>query len=301
MEHKGWRGIFAIPMTPFDDRDHIDESALRAEVQFCIESGVRGLCVPVMVSEFQLLSEDERRLMIGIPTEMCRPAGVTVIANCAALSTALAVRYARYAEDVGADAVIAMPPYMLKTDFESIFAYYRAIASAVSIPVWIQNASVAPLTTDQVIRLCSEIENVSWVKQEVPPSTHTISALIQRQSPSIEGVMGGAGGLYLMTERARGACGVIVACEYCDLLQRIWDFLDAGQQAEAEALFDHLLPGIVLEGLMGMAYAKEIMVRRGVLKNNRVRNQTHPLDADDLREIDRVFARIEPHLLWKKA
>lgn len=301
MEHKDWRGIFAIPMTPFDERDHIDENALRAEVQFCIESGVRGLCVPVMVSEFQLLSEDERRLMIRIPTEMCRPAGVTVIANCAALSTALAVRYARYAEDVGADAVIAMPPYMLKTDFESIFAYYRAIASAVSIPVWIQNASAAPLTTDQVIRLCSEIENVGWVKQEVAPSTHTISALIQRQSPFIEGVMGGTGGLYLMTERARGACGVIVACEYCDLLQRIWDFLDAGQQAEAETLFDHLLPGIVLEGLMGMAYAKEIMVRRGVLKNNRVRNQTHPLDADDLREIDRVFARIEPHLLWKKA
>jgi 4-hydroxy-tetrahydrodipicolinate synthase len=260
-------------------------------VQFCIESGVRGLCVPVMVSEFQLLSEDERRLMIRIPTEMCKPAGLPVIANCAALGTELAVGYARYAEEIGADAVIAMPPYILKTDFESIFAYYRAIAAAVHIPVWIQNANVAPLTTDQIIRLCSEIENVSWVKQEVSPSTQTISALMQRQSPAIKGVMGGAGGLYLMTERERGACGVIVACEYCDLLQHIWDLLDTGQATEAEDLLDHLLPGIVLEGLMGMAYAKEIMVRRGVLKNNRVRNQTQP----------RVFARIEPHLVWKKS
>jgi dihydrodipicolinate synthase/N-acetylneuraminate lyase len=301
MENKGWRGIFAIPMTPFDEQDRIDEEALCDEVQFCIDAGARGLCVPVMVSEFQLLSEEERRLMIRIPTEMCKPAGVAVVANCAALSTALAVRYARYAEEVGADAVIAMPPYLLKTDFESIFAYYRSIATAVSIPVWIQNAGVAPLSTDQVVRLCSEIENVSWVKQEVAPSTQTISALMQRQSPAIEGVMGGAGGLYLMTERARGACGVIVACEYCDVLQRIWDLLDSGQDAEAETLFDHVMPGIVLEGLMGMAYAKEIMKRRGVLKNNRVRNQTHPLDADDLREIDRVFARIEPHLVWKKA
>ena len=43
------------------------------------------------------------------------------------------------------------------------------------------------------------------------------------------------------------------------------------------------------------------MKRRGVLKNNRVRNQTHPLDAHDLREIDRVFARIEPHLIWRQA
>ncbi|MBZ0299355.1 MAG: dihydrodipicolinate synthase family protein [Anaerolineae bacterium] len=294
-----WRGIFAIPMTPFDGEDRIDEEALRAEIQFCIEAGARGLCVPVMVSEFQLLTEDERRLMIRIPVELCKPAGVPVVANCAALNTPLAVDYARYAESVGADAVIAMPPYMLKTDFDSIFAYFRAIAGAVRIPVWVQNANLAPLTTDQIIRLCSEIENVNWVKQEVTPSTHTIGGLMARQSSAIHGVMGGAGGLYLMTERARGACGVIVACEYTDVLQRIWDLLDAGEQNEAEELFDHVMPGIVLEGLMGMAYAKEIMIRRGVLKNNRIRNQTHTLDAEDLREIDRVYARIEPYFTWK--
>jgi 4-hydroxy-tetrahydrodipicolinate synthase len=296
-----WRGIFAIPMTPFDEQDRVDEDALRAEVQFCIEAGARGLCVPVMVSEFQLLSEDERRLMIRVPVEMCKPAGVPVVANCAALSTPLAVAYARYAEEVGADAVIAMPPYMLGTDFDSVFAYYRAIASAVNIPIWIQNANVAPLSIDQIVSICENIEGVNWVKQEVTPSTHTIGRLIERQSPAVKGVMGGAGGLYLMTERARGACGVIVACEYTDLLQRIWDLLDVGQDAEAQDLFDHLLPGIVLESLMGMSYAKEIMVRRGVLKNNRIRNQTRPLDAEDIREIDRVFARIEPFLTWKKS
>lgn len=301
MSVENWRGIFAIPMTPFDDEDRIDEDALRAEIQFCIEAGARGLCVPVMVSEFQLLSEEERRLMIRIPVEMCRTAGIPVVANCAALNTPLAVSFARYAEEVGADAVIAMPPYMLKTDFDSNFAYFRAIAEAVRIPVWIQNANIAPLSIDQIIRLCNEIENVSWVKQEVTPSTHTIGALMQRQSAAVKGVMGGAGGLYMITERERGACGVIVACEYTDVLQRIWDLLDAGQQAEAEELFDRITPGIVLEGLMGMAYAKEIMVRRGVLKNNRIRNQAAPLDADDLKEIDRVYARLEPHFTWKQS
>ncbi len=294
-----WRGIFAIPMTPFDAQDQVDEETLRAEVQFCVESHVGGLCVPVMVSEFRLLSEDERRLLIRIPVELCKPAGVPVIANCAAVNAPLAVRYARYAEEVGADAVIAMPPYLLETDFDSIFAYYQAIADAVSIPVWIQNASVAPLSTDQIIRLCAEIENIAWVKQEVAPSTHTISALLERHSPAIEGVMGGAGGRFLMTERARGAVGVIVACEFCDILQRVWDLLDAGEDAEAEDLFDRVLPGIVLEGLMGMAFAKEVMLRRGVLKNNRIRNRTAPLDKHDLLEIDRMLARLEPYFVWR--
>ena len=294
-----WRGVFAIPMTPFDDKDRIDEDTLRAEVQFCVDSSA-GLCVPVMVSEFRLLSEDERRTLIRIPVEVS--AGrVPVIANCAAVNMPLAVRYARYAEEVGADAVIAMPPYLLGTDFDSNYAYYKAIAEAVSIPVWIQNADVVPLSADQIVRLCEEIENVSWVKQEVSPSTHTISAVMQLNSPAVKGIMGGAGGRFLMTERARGAVGVIVACEFCDILQRIWELLDAGSEAEAEELFDRVLPGVVLEGLMGMAYAKEIMVRRGVLKNNRIRNRKNPLDADDMREIDRMYRRMEPYFVWNQS
>jgi hypothetical protein len=51
---------------------------------------------------------------------------------------------------------------------------------------------------------------------------------------------------------------------------------------------------------MGMAFAKEIMVRRGVLDNHRIRSHSQPLDADDMREIDRVFQRIEPHLIWHR-
>ena len=50
---------------------------------------------------------------------------------------------------------------------------------------------------------------------------------------------------------------------------------------------------------MGMAFAKEIMVRRGVFKNHRMRSQARPLDADDMREIDRVWERIQPYLTWQ--
>ena len=62
MTHKPWRGSFAIPMTPFEERDRIDEAVLAAEIEFCIQSRVGGIVVPVMVSEFQALSEAERRL-----------------------------------------------------------------------------------------------------------------------------------------------------------------------------------------------------------------------------------------------
>jgi dihydrodipicolinate synthase/N-acetylneuraminate lyase len=295
MSKLNWRGSFAIPMTPFDADDRIDEDTLRAELRFCISAGVGGVCLPLLVSEFRSLSEDERLLMIRVGIEECRGSDVPVVVNVAAVNTPLAVRYAEYAAIVGADAVMAMPPYIERPDWPTIRAYYTEIARAAHMPVWIQNAGYAALSTDEILTLCRDIEYVSWVKQEVPPSTHTISALLERHSPDVLGVMGGAGGKFLLAEHARGAAGCIHACEFCDILQRIWTLLEAGMSSQAEELFERLLPALVAEEIMGMAYAKEVMVRRGVLKNNRVRGQTTPLDAADMLEIDRIMARLKPY------
>jgi 4-hydroxy-tetrahydrodipicolinate synthase len=299
MAEYNWKGSFAIPMTPFDALDRIDEQILADEIEFCVESGVGGIVVPVMVSEFGALSEDERRLMVRLTVDVVK-GRVPVVANCAAVNTPLAVKYAEYCQKVGADSVIAMPPYVLVPDFETTYSYFKAISDAVTIPVWIQNAGAAPLSTDQIVRLCSEIEHVSWVKEEVNPPTRAIGRLTDRNSPAVKGIMGGVGGRYMLTERARGSKGVIHACQVCDLVQRVWDLLDAGRDKEGEDLFDVILPGLVLEGLLGMGYSKEIMVRRGVFKDHRMRTQARPLDGDDLREIDRTWKRIEPYLLWHK-
>lgn len=299
MAAKQWRGSFAIPMTPFDDHDHIDESALEAEIEFCIESGVGGIVVPVMVSEFGALSEDERRLMVRVTTEV-NHGRVPVVANCAAVNAPLAVSYAEYCQKVGADAVIAMPPYVLVPDFERTYAYYKAISDAVTLPVWIQNVGLAPLSTDQIVTLCTEIANVSWVKEEVAPTPRSIGRLIASNCSEIKGVMGGVGGRLLITERARGAKGVVHACEFCDIVQRVWELLDEGKSSEGEELFERVLPGLVAESIFGMGFAKEIMVRRGVLKNNNVRSKGRSLDAGDMEETDRIWKRIEPYLSWHK-
>jgi 4-hydroxy-tetrahydrodipicolinate synthase len=286
-------------MTPYTDDDRIDTAVLADEVEFCVECGVGGIATPMMVSEFRNLSETERKLMIEVPVEVV--AGrVPVIANCAAQNTPLAVEFARFANKVGADAVIAMPPYIHRPDFESIKAYYTAVSDAVDIPVWIQNAGVAALSAPQIAQLCTEIERVSWVKEEVPPSHKSISALKAQKCGAIKGIMGGGAGRPLIVEHQRGTCGVIHACQFCDLVQKAWDLLDEGKIDEAGNLHEILLPGLFTEGLMGMAFAKEIMVRRGVFKNHRMRGQSNPLDIHDMREVDRIWRRIEPHLAWHK-
>lgn len=299
MTERPWRGSFAIPMTPYDENDQIDVDVLAAEIEFCIESGVGGIPTPLMVSEFRSLSEDERKLMMRVAVEVS-DGRVPVIGNVAAVNTPLAVQYAEYAQSLGVDGVIAMPPYIHKPDFPRIYAYYQAISDVVDVPVWIQNASVAALSADQLVQLCEEIENVSWVKEEVPPSHKNISALLAKKSPAVEGVMGGGGGRPMFVEHARGAYGNVHACQFCDIVQRVWELLDEGKTEAAGDLFEHLLPSLMLEGMMGMAYAKEIMIRRGVFKNHIVRSSTRPLDDDDMAEIDRTWERIQPYLLWQK-
>ena len=147
---KDWRGSFAIPMTPFDDCDGVDEDTLAAEIEFCIESGVGGLVVPVMVSEFRVLSEEERRILIRVPVEVSN-GRVPIVANVAAVNTPLAMEFARYAQKTGADAVIAMPPYTLRPDAETVYAYYQAINDVVDIPIWIQNAGVVAQSPDRIV------------------------------------------------------------------------------------------------------------------------------------------------------
>lgn len=294
-----WRGAFAIPMTPWTDDDTIDEDVLRAEIDFMIEAGAPGVIGPILVSEFQALSEAERRRFMQLLVEQTNKR-VPVIVNVAGVNTASAVSYARHAREIGADGVIAMPPYTLRYDAERTHDYLKQVAAAAQMPVMIQNADIAPLSPDAVVKLCSEIEHVSWVKEEVSPRHRSIGALAAKRSPHIHGIMGGGGGQYVITEHARGACGTIIACEICDVVQKIWALLDAGDLSEAETWYERALPIINLEFAMGMAFAKYFVMKRGVFKNYRMRAQARPLDADDLREIDRAYERIAPHLLWKR-
>lgn len=294
-----WRGVFSIPMTPWTDDDTIDEDVLRAEIDYMIEAGSRGVIGPILVSEFQALDENERRMFMRILVEETK-GRVPVIVNVAGVNTASAVRYAHYAREIGADGVIAMPPYTLRYDAERTHDYIKQVAAAAQMPVMIQNADLAPLSPDQVVKLCSEIEGVNWVKEEVSPRHRSIGALAAKKSPHIHGIMGGGGGQYIITEHERGACGTIIACEICDVVQRIWELLDAGDLSEAETWYERALPAINLEFAMGMAFAKYFMVKRGVFKNTRMRAQARTLDADDIKEIDRVYERLEPHLIWKK-
>ncbi|MDR1970448.1 MAG: dihydrodipicolinate synthase family protein [Treponema sp.] len=289
-------GSSAIPMTPFTEGDRVDGDTLAKEIEFIVRCGSTSITTPVMVSEFENLCESERKLLIKIPCEAA--AGrLAVIANVAAPCTPQAVDYAEYAQAQGADAVIAMPPAGVSFDF--IRTYFKSISDAVTIPVMIQNHSMAGtmLSPAQIICLCEEIENVKWVKQEVAPGPVSISALHKVKTPALEGIMSGYGSQYAPLDFARGAVASIHACEWADLVQQVWDLFFAGREQEGRDLHYKILPALQLEGILGMRYAKEVMIRRGIFKNTLMRKAAPELSEDDGKEIDRIFETVSP---WMK-
>lgn len=289
------KGSSAIPMTPFTENDHIDEEVLAKEIEFIVQCGSTSITTPVMVSEFHTLCEAERKLMVKIPCEVAK-GRLAIIANVAAPCTPQAIDYAEYAQKCGADAVIAMPP--AGVDFAFIKNYFQKISDAVTIPVMIQNHSGAGtmLQPKQVIELCETIENVRWVKEECQPGPVSISNLMAVRTPALEGVMSGYGSQYGPLDFARGAIASIHACEWADLVQQVWDLFFDGKEAEGRKLHYEILPALQLEGLLGMRYAKEVMIRRGVFKNTIMRNASRPLSKDDAKEIDRIFEQVAPYM-----
>jgi 4-hydroxy-tetrahydrodipicolinate synthase len=292
---KNAKGSSAIPMTPFTEDDNIDEDVLAKEIEFIVACGSTSITTPVMVSEFETLNEQERRLMIRIPCEVAK-GRLAVIANVAAPCTPQAIDYAEYARKCGADAVIAMSP--AGVDFEYIRKYFKKISDAAGIPVMIQNHSMAGtmLSPEQLIRLCEEIEHVSWVKQEVQPGPVSISALSAVKSKALEGIMSGYGSQYAPLDYKRGAIASIHACEWADLVQQSWDLFFSGSEDEGRSLHYAILPALQLEGLLGMRYAKEVMIRRGVFVNRIMRRSSKELTQDDMKEIDKIFELVKPYM-----
>ena len=74
----------------------------------------------------------------------------------------MCVALSRHANDIGADAVIALPPYVRKPNLDGIYAYYKAISDAIDISIFIQNAAPplgAGLSASFVVKLAHEIEH----------------------------------------------------------------------------------------------------------------------------------------------
>ena len=109
-------GSITALVTPFK-AGRVDEDALRALIDWQIESGTHGFVPVGTTGEGPTLSHEEHRRVVEICIAEVRDRGV-VIAGAGSNNTAESLDLARHAEKVGADAVLVVTPYYNKPSQE---------------------------------------------------------------------------------------------------------------------------------------------------------------------------------------
>lgn len=299
MSNGTFRGIFTIPSTPFNDDGTVDVDGFKRIIEFCIACGATGLVYPVNASEYTALSDDERKDMSRILVEQTSGRIPTVI-GVAATSRENASRFARYAHDIGADAVIAMPPYVKPKEFtiENTVIYYRTISETAKIPVIIQNY-VPPVGTnlspDTLLSLCRENEYVEYVKEETVPSTLKITELNGKNKGECKGVFGGSGCRYLIEEYRRGSVGNMPGCHVTDVCVALWNALESGDNDKAMRIYCDMAPLFFFESQFSFVY-KEVLKLRGIIKSSYTRNNTYALDEIGMKYLQECVSLLKPYM-----
>jgi 4-hydroxy-tetrahydrodipicolinate synthase len=298
-----FRGIFTIPVTPFRPDGTIDVAGFRRVIEFSIECGAHGLVYPVNASEWYHLSDAERFELTEVLMEQ-NAGRLPVVVGVTAATAEIAARFAEHARRHGADAVIAMPPHVRRAPLaeEVLFDYYRRIAEAARLPVFVQNWTApigTPMSSSFLLRLCREIEYVDYIKEETEPSTARITELVQQNEGSVKGIFGGAGGRYLIEEYRRGVSGNMPGCHLTDVVVTFWNALEAGDEARAMHIYKEMAPIFFFEAQLPGAY-KEVLYRRGVIGCPLRRNAGSPLDEISARYLDEILAALEPLMSWRK-
>lgn len=127
------RGVLSFPLTSFHDDGTLDPDGFRAHVADRIATGPGAVFPACGTGEFFSLDEDEYRQVVTIAVE---EAGgrVPVVAGIG-YGWAQAVRFARIAEEAGADALLVLPHYLVAAPQAGLVAQLEQIATRTPLPL----------------------------------------------------------------------------------------------------------------------------------------------------------------------
>ena len=297
-----FRGVYAIPVTPFNEDLTIDWHSLRKCIDFSVDNGAHGIVLPVNASEGPFLTDAERKEVLKTGIEVVAGA-VPVIGGVSGASTVISIELTKNAASLGADAVMAMPPN--GAGGSTVWDHYAAIAEAGQLPVWIQNnkppaGPVVP--TNQMIKLLKEIEHVDYVKEESYLPGQVMTELLKKAEGAVKGLMGGMGGRYLVDEFRRGSCGTMPAGHITDAHVKLWNALENGGvdedglqivTDEARGIWEQMIPSLNFEFMFGVNAYKAAYWRRGIIRTPLTRNPANKsLDKLDYEELDKILDRM---------
>ena len=170
-------GSYVALVTPLND-GKVDLDKLGELVDFHIGEGTDGLVPCGTTGESATMTPEEHEIVIRAVVE--RAGGkVPVLAGTGSNSTDEAIRFTRFAQDIGADGALLITPYYNKPTQAGLVQHFEAIARNTSLPLVLYNVpsrTGVNMLPPAVIE-CSKLPNVIGIKEASGSVDQTVEIL----------------------------------------------------------------------------------------------------------------------------
>jgi 4-hydroxy-tetrahydrodipicolinate synthase len=164
-----WHGVYPAATTQFAADLSLDLPACRKTLTSLVADGIDGLVLIGTVGENNSLRPDEKRQVLRAGVEAVGDR-VPLVAGVSELTTDRAVEFARDAEKIGIDALMLLPAMVYVPTSDELYAHFRAVAEATSLPIMLYNNPPAyrvSIEFETLERLAS-IPNIVAIKESAP-------------------------------------------------------------------------------------------------------------------------------------
>ncbi|MFO3719617.1 4-hydroxy-tetrahydrodipicolinate synthase [Staphylococcus felis] len=151
-----FEGTGVALITPFTN-GKVDYGAIRRQVDFLIERQIQALVVNGTTAENPSLTEDERNQILRTVID-ANQSRVPVIVGTGTNNTLNSLKASLTAKSLGADAIMLITPYYLKTNQRGLIQHFETIANETQLPVILYNvpsrtnSTIEPKTVEHLSR-----------------------------------------------------------------------------------------------------------------------------------------------------
>ncbi|MFJ8330744.1 5-dehydro-4-deoxyglucarate dehydratase [Streptomyces sp. NPDC094437] len=127
------RGVLSFPLTSFHADGTLDPDGFRTHVAAQIATAPGAVFPACGTGEFFSLDEDEYRTVVTVAVE--EAAGRVPVVAGVGYGWAQAARFARIAEEAGADALLVLPHYLVAAPQDGLVAHLAQLAARTRLPL----------------------------------------------------------------------------------------------------------------------------------------------------------------------
>ena len=286
------KGIVPLFETPFLENGAIDYESLPGLIHYSIDAGVNGLTAPLVASEVQALTKEERAEIVSVAAKTI--AGrVPFIVGASSEDPELCRFFAQLAEKVAADAYLVAVPNPLYGRTDDLLAYFQSIVAASSAPLIIQDLqwNGPGLDLDTMRRLRDALPTLVGLKIETVPAGAKYTIVREAFGPDFY-ISGGWAVPQLIEALDRGVDAMIPECALAPAYAAIYKAYSSGNRDEAIRIFRELVPVLVFsnqELYHSVAFFKRMLKRKGLLRTAALRSPGYTWDRYSSRIADEII------------